>query len=422
MHAIQDLGFEYCTPVQAEALPAALAGRDVAGRAQTGTGKTAAFLIRIFQHMLTSPSPAGRRPDSPRALVLAPTRELAMQIEADAKALGKYCPFHTVALFGGEDTDKQKKLMAQRKPLLVVATPGRLLDFRNRRHVDLGRVEILVIDEADRMLDMGFIPDVQRIVHSTPHKDRRQTMFFSATLTETVMRLAASWTRDPLRVDIDPGQVAVDTVKQIVYIVTAKEKFALLYNILQKERLHRVLLFANRRDTAARLTAELRRYGFDCSLISGALPQQQRTRTLEAFREGKCRILVATDVASRGLHVEEIGHVINYNVPVEPEDYVHRIGRTGRAGATGTSITFACEEEAMYLPDVEKVLGHPLACTNPPEEWLRFPPDARRQDLPEDPTLRSEVAGARPRRPGGARGGGRRPPSDRSRRPRGRGR
>lgn len=417
MHAVCDLGFLYCTPVQAETLPAALAGRDVAGRAQTGTGKTAAFLIRIFQHMLTTPAPGGRKPEAPRALVLAPTRELAMQIEENAKDMSKYCPLHTVALFGGEDTDKQRRLMAQLKPDLVVATPGRLLDFRDRRHVDLGRVEILVIDEADRMLDMGFIPDVQRIVHSTPRKDRRQTMFFSATLPETVMRLAASWTRDPLRVDIDPGQVAVDTVNQIVYIVTAREKFALLYNILHHERLNRVLLFANRRDTAARLTTELRRYGFDCALISGALPQQQRTRTLEAFREGKCRILVATDVASRGLHVEEIGHVVNYNVPVEPQDYVHRIGRTGRAGHTGTSITFACEEEAMYLPDVEKVLGHPLACTNPPEEWLRFPPGVKRVALPEDTAPRSDAG--RPPPHSRDRGGGRRgpPPRGRSRRP-----
>ena len=402
MHAIYDLGFVYCTPVQAQSLPAALAGRDVAGRAQTGTGKTAAFLIRIFQHMLTVDRPPKKGPGSPRALVLAPTRELVMQIEKDALDLGPYCPFRTVALFGGEDMEKQRRAVTGTRPDLIVATPGRLLDFERRRYIDLGKVEILVIDEADRMLDMGFIPDVRRIVYCTPHKDRRQTMFFSATLSETVTRLAASWTKDPIQVNVDPEQVAVDSVNQVVYIVTAQKKFPLLWNILKHEHLQRVLLFANRRDTTARLTENLKRYGIDCALISGALPQNQRTRTLEAFRDGRVRVLVATDVASRGLHVEGIGHVINYNVPVDAEDYVHRIGRTGRAGATGTSVTFACEDEAMYIPDIEEYIGHDLPCTHPPDDWLRIPPEIKPAPAP-----RQEYR-AEPRRGGG--GGGRRPP------------
>jgi len=401
LHAVYDLGFVYCTPVQAEALPPALAGRDVAGRAQTGTGKTAAFLIRIFQHMLTVP--AERQSGAPRALVLAPTRELAMQIQRDARALGRYVPFHATALFGGQDYEKQRRELSEKNPELVIATPGRLLDFRNRRYVDLGRVEILVIDEADRLLDMGFIPDVRSIVYSTPMKGKRQTLLFSATLSDAVTRLAASWTSDPVRVDIDPEQVAVDTVNQLVYIVTSREKFALLYNILRHEHLQRVLLFANRRDTVARLARELRRHALECGLISGNLPQKQRTRTLDAFRDGRIRILVATDVASRGLHIEGVGHVINYNIPVDPQDYVHRIGRTGRAGAAGTSVTFACEEEAMYIPDIEAFIGRSLACTHPPEEWLRIPPDVTLVDLPEEPPPRA----ARARRPssGGRRGG-----------------
>jgi len=407
MHAISDLGFQYCTPIQAETLPAVLKGRDVAGRAQTGTGKTAAFLIRIFQHMLTTPSPEDRRAGEPRALVLAPTRELAMQIQRDAEGLERYCPFSTVALFGGEDYEKQHRLVSNNNPELIAATPGRLLDFKSRRHLHLDKVEILVIDEADRMLDMGFIPDVRKIVLSTPAKDRRQTMLFSATLTEAITRLAANWTRNPVRVEIDPEQVAVDTVNQIVYIVTTRKKFSLLYNLLGHEHLQRVLLFTNRRDTASRLAEELQRYGIDCAAISGALPQNTRTRVLKSFREGRLRVLVATDVASRGLHIDDVDHVINYNLPEDPENYVHRIGRTGRAGNKGTSVTFACEDEAMYIPDVEAFIGRPLECTQPPDEWLTLPPPpAGGQRTPRPiPTrgTRQSSDGARRGRPGGGR-------------------
>ena len=371
MHAIYDLGFQYCTPVQAETVPPSMAGRDITGRAQTGTGKTAAFLIQIFQRFLTTPMP-NRKPGSPRALILAPTRELVMQIVRDAEALGRYCPFRTTAVFGGSSLEQQRADVERYNPEIIAATPGRLIDFANRRTVDLGSVEILVIDEADRMLDMGFIPDVRRIVYSTPHKNRRQTMFFSATLTDSVTRLASSWTRDPVHIEIDPEQVTVDTINQIVYIVTAKQKFALLVNILRHEHLQRVLLFANRRDTVTRLEQELKKHGINCGPISGALPQDKRTRTLAAFREGRIQVLVATDVASRGLHIDDIGHVINFNVPQDPEDYVHRIGRTGRAGARGTSITFACDDEAMDIPAVEEYIGRTLPCTHPPEEWLKL--------------------------------------------------
>lgn len=415
MHAVYDLGFQYCTPVQAATLPAALEGRDVAGRAQTGTGKTAAFLIGVFQHVLNKRAPQdGGRGVAPRALVLAPTRELVMQIVKDAEGLGRYCPVHTVGVFGGTDVEKQRRELRAAKPELVVATPGRLLDYKNRHDIDLSRVEILVIDEADRMLDMGFIPDVRKIVYSTPRKDRRQTMFFSATLSASVTRLASSWTRQPLQVDIDPEQVTVDSVNQVVYVVTAKEKFALLVNLLRHEGLQRVLLFANRRDTVARIGEELDRYGIECGVISGALPQNKRTRTLEAFREGSVRVLVATDVASRGLHIEGVDHVINYNIPGDPEDYVHRIGRTGRAGATGTSITFACEDEAMYIPDLEEFIGKPLGCTHPPAEWLKFPDDIK----PKKAVRRSSRSGGE----GSTRSGRRRTSSSgRSRGPRSRG-
>ncbi len=401
LHAIADLGFQYCTPIQAGSLPATLQGRDMAGRAQTGTGKTAAFLITILARFLRNPGDRNRRQGSARALVLAPTRELAMQIERDAVELGKYCGVRSIAVYGGEDMDRQRRKLAAGPLDLLIATPGRLLDFHARHEIHLNAVEILVIDEADRMLDMGFIPDVRRIVYSTPHKDRRQTMLFSATLSEPILRLASSWTRDPAKVEIEPENVAVDTVEQVVYVVTTAEKWPLLYNLLKREKLERVLVFVNRRDTAERLDELLKRAGFSSALISGALAQNQRTRALEDFREGRIQVLVATDVAGRGLHISDISHVVNFNTPIDAEDYVHRIGRTGRAGKSGISITFACEEESFYLPAIEAYIGRPLPCTIPEEEWVRLPEGA--------PSLApTRARGPSPFRPGGGRGGPRR--------------
>ncbi len=413
MHAIADLDFKYCTPIQASALPVTLAGRDIAGRAQTGTGKTAAFLIAIFNRFAKHPLPDRESGGiaSPRALVIAPTRELIMQIERDSEALGKYLNINTLALFGGADLERQRRKLERLNPELIVATPGRLLDFKSRRNLDLRKVEVMVIDEADRMLDMGFIPDVRRIVNSTPPRGRRQTLLFSATLSEAVMRLASHWLSDPERIDIEPEQVAVDSVRQDVYLVTSREKFALLYNILVRENAERVLTFVNRRDAAEQLTRELKRYRFDCDLISGALSQNQRTRTMTEFREGRLRILVATDVAGRGLHIEAVSHVINYNIPEDPEDYVHRIGRTGRAGASGVSITFACEEESFGIPPIEEYIGHTLSCRYPDPEWLRIPDDVTplprsKVSMPGDAARERRRSREDPRR---SRDGGKRP-------------
>jgi len=374
LHGIADLKFQYCTPIQAAILPQTLAGADAAGRAQTGTGKTAAFLITIFTHLLRHP-PAGRRPPgAPRALVLAPTRELVLQIRDEAEAIGRHCGLRTLAVFGGMDYDKQRRVLREHPVEIVVATPGRLLDYQQQRCLRLDQVEILVIDEADRMLDMGFIPDVRRIVHSTPPKDRRQTMLFSATLTPEVTRLCAQWTRHPVVVEIEPEQVAAESVRQIVYITTVADKFTLLYNILKQHSDRPVLIFSNRRDQTRDLTDKLRAYGVPCALLSGEVPQEKRIRVLEDFRAGRLKVVVATDVAGRGLHVEGISHVINYNLPQDAEDYVHRIGRTGRAGATGTSVSFACEEDAFFIPDIERYIGEPLKCIHPPEELLQPPP------------------------------------------------
>ncbi len=377
MHAIYDLGFKYCTPIQAEILPSLLESKDATGRAQTGTGKTAAFLITALTWMLGNPIKEKRRHGAPRVLIISPTRELALQIESEARALSKYCPFTIMSVFGGMDYERQKQKLIGKVIDIIVATPGRLLDYNRKHDVHLGNVEILVLDEADRMLDMGFIPDVRSIIRSTPPKSRRQTLLFSATLTEQVTRLASQWTREPVIVEIEPDHVAVDTVDQVVYIVTTEEKYALLYNVITKQNLEKVLVFCNRRDQTRRLAELLNRYRINCALLSGEIPQKKRIRTLEDFKTGKIRVLVATDVAGRGIHIEGISHVINYTLPHDPEDYVHRIGRTGRAGALGTSVSFACEEDSFYLPDIEEFIGQKLNCINPDEDWFILPPKPR---------------------------------------------
>ncbi len=395
LHAIADAGFQYCTPIQAEILPATLKGRDAFGRAQTGTGKTAAFLITVLTRMLAAPRQGKTPAGTPRVLIIAPTRELVLQIAEEASLLASYCPFSIVSVFGGMDYEKQRKQLHGRPVDIIVATPGRLLDFKRRKDLDLRQVEMLIIDEADRMLDMGFIPDVRQIVYSTPHKDKRQTLFFSATLTPDVERLSGSWTRDPVSVAIEPEQVAVDTVDQVVYIVTTDEKFALTYNIITRNNLERVLVFCNRRDETRRLAEMLDRFRINCAVLSGEVPQKKRIRTLDQFKAGKIRVLVATDVAGRGIHIDDMDYVINFTLPRDPEDYVHRIGRTGRAGAAGTSISFACEEDSFYLPPIEEFIGQSLHCIPPEESWLELPPAPRRRKAKP---VSAPDGGGRPRR------------------------
>ncbi|NCC51623.1 MAG: DEAD/DEAH box helicase [Spartobacteria bacterium] len=408
LHAIADLKFEYCTPIQAQALPPALDGQDVSGRAQTGTGKTAAFLITIFTRLLNNPLDTTLRKATPRALVIAPTRELATQIGKEAEQLATHTGLHIVTIYGGKEYAKQKNQLLKGAVDLVIATPGRLLDLKSRHDIHLGHVEIMVIDEADRMLDMGFIPSVRQIINSTPPRAQRQTMLFSATLTPDIIRLAGQWMKDPVTVEIEPQQVAAENIDQRVYIVTNKEKFSLLFNLLQKENPERALIFVNRRDTADFLMKRLNRYKIPCSVLSGALPQNQRERTLEAFRKSSIKVLVATDVAGRGLHVEGISHVFNYNIPVDAEDYVHRIGRTGRAGSEGVSISFACDDESFYIPDIEAYLGRELVCLHPDAEWLAPPPPLPdgEQDMDEKTARKAarrqqrSSQSRRPRRPG----------------------
>lgn len=371
LKAISALGFRHCTPIQAQVLGASLQGQDAIGKAQTGTGKTAAFLITLIKQLLATPAPDERFLGEPRAVIVAPTRELAIQIHKDAEALTRYTDLHSVVVVGGMDYEKQTRALEKNYVDILVATPGRLLDFHQRRDLHLDLVEILVIDEADRMLDMGFIPQMRRIVHATPRPGDRQTLLFSATFSDAVLRLGSQWTWNPLKVEIAPDTVATDTVEQNMWLVSTTEKYQVLFNLITLRELKRVIVFTNRRDQTRRLTERLQKDGIAVAMLSGEVPQKKRLQTLENFRSGKLRVLVATDVAGRGIHIDGISHVVNYNLPQDPEDYVHRIGRTGRAGSTGTSISFACEDDAFLVPDLEELLGSPIKCTPPPEELLK---------------------------------------------------
>ena len=370
LRGVAELGFQYCSPIQAKILPHTLQGHDAIGKAQTGTGKTAAFLITIFNDLLCNPPEGERYLAEPRAVIIAPTRELVMQIAADAEDLGKFTGLQTVTMIGGADYQKQLAKVQSRVVDLVVATPGRLIDFMQRRDLFLDRVETLVLDEADRMLDMGFIPQVKRIVRATPRKEDRQTLLFSATFTQDILNLAQQWTFDPVTVEIEPERVATATVDQRVYLVTSHERLKVLLKVLRGPDAVSTIVFANRRDQVRSLHEKLRKAGISCGILSGEITQARRTKTLADFKSGKIDVLVATDVAGRGIHVDGVSHVVNYNLPEDPEDYVHRIGRTGRAGATGISISFASEDDAFLLPDIETLLGERLKCVSPPADLL----------------------------------------------------
>lgn len=387
MHAIADQGFEYCTPIQAETIEPALAGKDIIGKAQTGTGKTAAFLVGIITDLLDFPLEGERKLAEPRALIIAPTRELAMQIASDAENLSRFARLNVVTLVGGMDYDRQRKELARGPVDILVATPGRLIDFVRGKEVDLFHVEVLVLDEADRMLSMGFIPDVRTIIRQTPRKGpERQTLLYSATFTEDILRLAEQWTVDPVRIEIESEHKTTDNVAQKVFLVSSNEKYNLLRNYLRVNNIDRAIVFCNRRHETRSLAERLRKDGMRAALMSGEIPQNKRVKTLEDFRSGKIQVLVATDVAGRGIHIDGVTHVINYQLPDDPDDYVHRIGRTGRAGATGTSICFACENDSFMIPQVEEETGVKLECIHPDAELLVEPgavSDSSAKDSPD---------------------------------------
>ena len=393
MHGIADLGFKYCTEIQALSLEQALAGRNIAGKAQTGSGKTAAFLVAILTRYLRSPENRAKEGGNPRALVIAPTRELVIQICKDADAIGKYTGLRSLAIYGGMDYDRQRKEVVSAPVDLLVATPGRLLDFVKSRVVNLSNVDTLVIDEADRMLDMGFIPDVRRIMSYLPPKNKRTTMLYSATLNDTVMRLAMNWMEEPYKAEVESETNATDTVKQVVYVIQARDKFTVLFNHIALHQDARTIVFCNRKSTTEDVYESLKIRGVSVEMLSGDVNQNKRLKVLDAFRDNEIKVVVATDVAGRGIDIKGLEYVVNFDFPYEAEDYVHRIGRTGRAGQTGIAISFADEFESCQIPEIEEYINEPLKCTViGPDDPLMKPIPARHTRLGKvDAEARAEV-------------------------------
>lgn len=359
LQGIKKTGFEYCTPIQAETLPVALSGRDIAGQAQTGTGKTAAFLVAVYHHLLTQPEIESRKINQPRALILAPTRELAIQIHKDAMVIGEFTQLKLGLAYGGTGYDQQRKDIEDGVDILI-GTPGRLIDYFKQHVYDLRCIQSLVLDEADRMFDLGFIKDIRFLLNSCPAPEKRLSMLYSATLSMRVQELAYEHMNKPQTVQIEAEKRTADKVEERVYYPANSEKIPLLIGLLQQEQPARSIIFINTKRTAETLTAWLKGNDYHAAIISGDVPQRKREALLKQFQDGECNILVATDVAARGLHISDVSHVINYDLPQLPEDYVHRIGRTARAGASGHAISFACEDYAHTLPDIEAYIGHSI--------------------------------------------------------------
>jgi ATP-dependent RNA helicase RhlE len=401
LRAVAEEGYTEPTPIQVQAIPLVLEGRDVLAAAQTGTGKTAAFVLPIFErlrfHANTSFSPA-RHPV--RALVLTPTRELCMQVEEMATDYGRYVPLRVASVFGGVPIEPQLKELRAGVEFLV-ATPGRLLDHVGQRTANLGQVEILVLDEADRMLDMGFIPDIRRIIALLP--EQRQNLLFSATFNDEVRQLSSTFMHHPATVEVAPRNATVDAIRQIVYPVDRDRKEALLAHLIRRDDMRQVLVFTRTKIAASRLAARLDRDGIEAVAIHSDRSQPERIRALEGFKNGEVRVLVATDVAARGLDIEDLPHVVNFELPPHPQDYIHRIGRTGRAGATGEAISLVSLDEADYLRGIQRLLRHAIPWTV--EEGF-VPVRDRENPPPPAPAPRgassTSTAGAGPRRRGSA--------------------
>jgi ATP-dependent RNA helicase RhlB len=394
MEGIRDAGFTVCTPIQAQTLPIALQGRDVAGQAQTGTGKTAAFLVALYQALLTRPPSQNRAPTSVRALVLAPTRELAVQIHHDGEILGKHTGLKQAVVYGGVDYEKQRRQLEEGVDVLI-GTPGRLIDYYKQHVFDLRHAQALVLDEADRMFDLGFIADIRYLLRRLPPPEKRQSMLFSATLSYRVLELAYEHMNNPELVRIEPDKMTVDRVRQLLYYPSMEEKVPLLIGLLRQSEARRTMIFVNTKRMAERLESVLKANGFHAQALSGDVPQNKRLRFLRDFHNGDLAVLIATDVASRGLHIPDVSHVFNFDLPQDAADYVHRIGRTARAGAEGDAISFACEEFAVSLPDIEDYVGHKIPSSPIAPEMLA-------QELIEG----AEPERRRHHRPHGGHGGG----------------
>ncbi|MCD7100216.1 ATP-dependent RNA helicase RhlB [Stenotrophomonas sp. MMGLT7] len=350
---LEGAGFTRCTPIQALTLPVALAGRDVAGQAQTGTGKTLAFLVAVIDRLMTRPALAERKPEDPRALILAPTRELAIQIHKDAVKFASDLGLRFALVYGGVDYDKQRELLQQGVDV-IIATPGRLIDYvKQHKVVSLHACEICVLDEADRMFDLGFIKDIRFLLRRMPERGTRQTLLFSATLSHRVLELAYEHMNEPEKLVVETDHITADRVRQRVYFPSNEEKIPLLLGLLSRSEGARTMVFVNTKAWVERVARSLEKAGYRVGVLSGDVPQKKRESLLNRFQKGQLEILVATDVAARGLHIDGIKYVYNYDLPFDAEDYVHRIGRTARLGEEGDAISFACELYAMSLPDIE---------------------------------------------------------------------
>jgi ATP-dependent RNA helicase RhlB len=407
---LRAIGFTRLTPIQALTLPETLAGHDIAGQAQTGTGKTAAFLVTLMQRLLTRPARADRRIQDPRAVILAPTRELAMQIHKDAAALGAHTGLKIALVYGGVDYDKQRAQFAEGVDVLI-GTPGRLIDYFKQHVYALRSVEVMVLDEADRMFDLGFIKDIRFVMRRLPPPAERQGLLFSATLSHRVLELAYEHMNEPKTLKVETDTVTTARVKQVVYFPATDEKLPLLIGLLARMDPERSIVFVNTKAAAEQVHARLEKHGYPAAILSGDVPQQKRQTLLARFQKGELAMLVATDVAARGLHIPDVSHVFNYDLPFEAEDYVHRIGRTARFGASGDAISFACERYAMGLPDVEAFIGQRIPVAQITPELLADVPPLRiqRQRKPEDRGGRGPAGRGGPGgRSGGGGGGGRR--------------
>lgn len=361
LRGVAEAGFERCSPVQEQSLPESLAGKDIISQSQTGTGKTAVFLLSILNKLVAG----GKEPGQPRALIMVPTRELAVQVDQEAKKLGKYLPFRSLAVYGGVGYQKQESELAKGVDI-ISATPGRMIDLYKSKTLSLHSIDQFVIDEADRMFDMGFIPDIRYIAGQLPKNRSVQTMLFSATLEKKVISLASQYMKpDPVLVEIDPEQITVDLIDQKLFYVSNEEKLSVLMGLLKKSEAQRVIIFANMKRTVELLDWKLNQNGFPAKMLTGDINQSQRQKIMDQMKSGKVRYLVATDVAARGLHIEDVSHVINYDLPKEAVYYVHRIGRTARAGKSGKAYSLACEDHVLNLPEIERFIERKIE-----KEWL----------------------------------------------------
>ncbi len=393
LKGINEAGFEFCTPIQAQSIPIALTGKDVAGEAQTGTGKTAAFMVACMNHLITKPSHEQRQKTEVRAMILAPTRELAIQIHKDAMVLGKYTGLKLGLAYGGTDYDKQRNILLDGVDILI-GTPGRTIDFFKQKVFSLKNCEVVVLDEADRMFDLGFIDDMRYLLHRCPEPAKRLSLLFSATLSHRVGELAYVHMNDPAEIRVKADTKTADKIEQSIYYPANEEKIPLLLGLMKKLKPTRSIVFINTKRVADKVYAWLEGNGYKSALLSGDVPQKKRQSLLKKFQDGEFSTLVATDVAARGLHIPEVSHVFNFDLPQSGEDYVHRIGRTARAGASGSAISFACEDFAHYIMDIEEYIDQKIG------------KEAVTSDLLEKP--KPPIKMERRPRPGGNRGGGNR--------------